>query len=212
MTSWFQALSQVVRYPAFAADLLLACAIRVCFWGSRVQIGRDSRFRGWPHFSPYPDSLISLGKRARLVSRPDDTALGVARRCRFRTLRAGARITIGDDFRASGITLCAMTSVAIGDRVVIGADALIVDTDFHSLDPDVRGTVADFRLAKARPVQIESDVFIGARAIILKGAVLRQGAVVGAGAVVTGTVERYSIVAGNPARVVGSAKPGSNQV
>jgi acetyltransferase-like isoleucine patch superfamily enzyme len=61
-------------------------------------------------------------------------------------------------------------------------------------------------------VQIESDVFIGARAIILKGAVLRQGAVVGAGAVVTGTVERYSIVAGNPARVVGSAKPGSNQV
>jgi acetyltransferase-like isoleucine patch superfamily enzyme len=45
-------------------------------------------------------------------------------------------------------------------------------------------------------------VFIGARAIILKGVRIGQGAVIGAGSVVTSDVSAFMIAAGNPARIV----------
>lgn len=51
-------------------------------------------------------------------------------------------------------------------------------------------------------VVIESDVWIGARAMILDGVTIGPGAVVAAGAVVTRNVEPYTIVAGIPARPI----------
>jgi acetyltransferase-like isoleucine patch superfamily enzyme len=52
------------------------------------------------------------------------------------------------------------------------------------------------------PIWIEDDVWIGTRAIVLKGVRLGRGSVVAAGAVVTHDVPAYSVVAGVPARVV----------
>ena len=52
------------------------------------------------------------------------------------------------------------------------------------------------------PVTIEDNCFIGWQAIILKGVTIGRNSVVGAGAVVTKNVPPYSIVAGNPARVI----------
>jgi acetyltransferase-like isoleucine patch superfamily enzyme len=51
-------------------------------------------------------------------------------------------------------------------------------------------------------VIIGNDVWIGHEAVILSGARIGDGAVIGAGAVVTKDVEPYSIVAGNPARLI----------
>lgn len=52
-------------------------------------------------------------------------------------------------------------------------------------------------------VLIHSDVWVGTRAIILRGVNVGRGAVVAAGAVVTKSVPDYAIVGGNPARVLG---------
>ncbi|BCW49580.1 hypothetical protein StoSoilB13_19220 [Arthrobacter sp. StoSoilB13] len=52
-------------------------------------------------------------------------------------------------------------------------------------------------------VDIENDAWIGASAIVLGGVTVGEGAVVGAGSVVTKDVEPYSIVVGNPARMIG---------
>ncbi|WGW00514.1 CatB-related O-acetyltransferase [Vibrio sp. YMD68] len=49
---------------------------------------------------------------------------------------------------------------------------------------------------------IGNDVWVGASAIILKGVKVGDGAIVGAGAVVTKDVPEYSIVVGNPAKVL----------
>jgi acetyltransferase-like isoleucine patch superfamily enzyme len=49
-------------------------------------------------------------------------------------------------------------------------------------------------------------VWIGARAVLLKGTQLGKGSIVGAGTVVDFEVPAYSIVAGNPARVVGEVQ------
>lgn len=51
---------------------------------------------------------------------------------------------------------------------------------------------------------IEDDAWIGAKSIILpKVKKIGKGAIIGAGSVVTKDVEEYSIVAGNPAKIIG---------
>lgn len=54
------------------------------------------------------------------------------------------------------------------------------------------------------PIRIGADAFIGARAFILPGVNVGKGAIVGACAVVTKSVPPAAIVAGNPAKVLGS--------
>jgi acetyltransferase-like isoleucine patch superfamily enzyme len=49
---------------------------------------------------------------------------------------------------------------------------------------------------------IEDDVFVGANAVILPGTHIGKGSIIGAGAVVSKTIPPYSVVAGNPGRVV----------
>jgi acetyltransferase-like isoleucine patch superfamily enzyme len=51
-------------------------------------------------------------------------------------------------------------------------------------------------------VVIGNDVWIGYGAMILSGVTIGDGAVIGAGSVVTKDVEPYSIVAGNPAKLI----------
>jgi len=96
--------------------------------------------------------------------------------------------------------------VAIGDRCVIGANATIVDTDFHSIDPANRSSQDDADLASCREVWIGDDVFVGGGSFILKGVRVGSGAVIGAGSVVTKDVPAMAIVGGNPARVVGAVQ------
>ena len=51
-------------------------------------------------------------------------------------------------------------------------------------------------------IVLDDDVWIGCGAIILSGVKIGQGAIVAAGSVVTRNVPPYSIVAGNPARII----------
>jgi acetyltransferase-like isoleucine patch superfamily enzyme len=51
-------------------------------------------------------------------------------------------------------------------------------------------------------VIIENDVWIGTGATILSGVTIRNGAVIGAGSIVTKDVSPYSVVAGNPAKLI----------
>ncbi len=53
------------------------------------------------------------------------------------------------------------------------------------------------------PIEVGADAFICARAFVLPGVVVGAGAIVGACAVVTTDVEPWTVVAGNPARLIG---------
>ncbi|WP_292489709.1 DapH/DapD/GlmU-related protein [Mesorhizobium sp.] len=55
---------------------------------------------------------------------------------------------------------------------------------------------------KIGKVRISDNAWIGFNSIILKGVTIGEGAIVGAGSVVTKNVEPFTIVAGNPARVL----------
>lgn len=90
-------------------------------------------------------------------------------------------------------------SVTIGEHCAISWDVEILDTDIHAL-LDNTGQP----LERTAPVLIEDRVWIGARAIILKGVTIGHDSVVAAGSVVTQSVPPNSICAGNPARVIKS--------
>jgi acetyltransferase-like isoleucine patch superfamily enzyme len=95
----------------------------------------------------------------------------------------------------------------IGDYTLIAYGVVIADSAF-AVPPDARSAVAeDRRAGSQRDVRIGSDVWIGARAVVLGGSNVGNGAIVGAAAVVDGEVPAYAVAAGNPARVVGSARP-----
>jgi acetyltransferase-like isoleucine patch superfamily enzyme len=84
-------------------------------------------------------------------------------------------------------------SVSIGRRTKIGWDVVILDTDLHGHSGQP---------AVAKPVVIEDDVWIGCRALILKGVRIGRGAVIGAGAIVTKDVPPLAVVASPRADVV----------
>ncbi len=144
---------------------------------------------------------ILIGKRLRAHSTSTYNSIGVSQRVILTAWGDGARLTIGDDVGMSGCSITACERVSIGDRVLIGAGALITDSDAHPLS--AAGRAGTGEAGRSRPIEIGDDVFIGARAIILKGVTVGRGAVVGAGAVVTKTVEAGLIVGGNPAKVIG---------
>ncbi len=55
---------------------------------------------------------------------------------------------------------------------------------------------------KSAPVVIEDHVWIGFNLAILKGVTMGKGAIIGAGSVVTKDVEPFTVVAGNPAKII----------
>lgn len=93
--------------------------------------------------------------------------------------------------------------VEIGDDVLIGPGVTILAAggDHHRLDgPHV--AVRRNGNNPLRPTRIGEGAWIGARAVVMQH--VGRGAVVGAGAVVVAPVEDFAIVAGNPARALGS--------
>lgn len=82
--------------------------------------------------------------------------------------------------------------VHIGDRCAISWDVTIMDNDFHYIDAN----------DNSKPIFIGHNVWIGCHSLILKGVHIGDGAVVAAGSVVTKDVPPYSVVGGNPAKVI----------
>lgn len=86
-------------------------------------------------------------------------------------------------------------AIRVGNDVSIGPEAAIL-----TLGHDPR---SDDFADRGGTVSIGNHVWIGYRAIVLPGVSIGEGAVVGAGSVVSRDVPPFSIVAGNPARLIG---------
>lgn len=169
------------------------------------------RIWGMPIIQRYRGSRIELGEGLLLRSWPSSNPLAPNHPVVLATRSAQALIRVGRDVGMTGATIVAAERIEIGDRVFVGANATIVDTDFHPLDPETRQR--DVLAGEHRPVVLEDDVFVGMNSLILKGVRIGRGAVIGAGSVVTKNVPPGVVVAGNPARITrrltGGARPGS---
>jgi len=124
--------------------------------------------------------------------------------------REGASVWVGKNtFIGSSSIICA-ERVEIGDDVLISWGCSIVDHNSHAISwndrcDDVRNWHAGEKTWEKvirRKIVIGNRAWVGFNSIILKGVSIGEGAVVGAGSVVTKDVRPYTVVAGNPARIV----------
>jgi acetyltransferase-like isoleucine patch superfamily enzyme len=162
-----------------------------------AQVGRGLRVRGPIRLHCHRTGTIRIGERCRIQSGFAGNAVGGGNRMALWVGR-GARLTIGDDAGLSNSTIVCLREVTIGDRVFLGGDSRVYDTDFHSLDAEERARPGNPG-ARTAPVVIGDRAFIGGHSILLKGVVIGEAAVVGAGSVVRGRVPAGQLWAGNPA-------------
>ncbi len=155
-------------------------------------------FRGPALIRRHPQSELTLGERVQLNNDMPSNELGCFQPCVLRTLAPEAELRLEAGVGLSGAVVCAATRIVIGENTIVGSGAMIIDNDFHQLGDDGVWTT-EYRTS-AKPVTIGRSVFVGARAIILKGVTIGDRAVIGAGAVVTRDVAAGATVAGNPAR------------
>jgi len=165
----------------------------------RVQsCGRNSVVHGY---------IDSRGRRCQITIGDDCTLQGL-----LVTEHDDAVITIGNNvFIGSGTVLDCARAILIEDDVLVSYECLLLDSNNHSQNfemrrndlPDVKsGRPYNWSLVPSKPIRICRGAWVGARSIILKGVTIGEGAIVGAGSVVTKDVEAYTMVGGNPARLL----------
>lgn len=174
--------------------------IRLMFIINGITWGKRWHVWGMPIIQRFRGSRIEIGAGVLLRSWSSTNPLVPNHRVVLATRNAEAIIKVGQDVGMTGTTLVAAERIEIGDRVQIGANSTVVDTDFHPLDVEVRRK--DFLAGKHAPVVIEDDVFIGMNSLILKNVRIGKGSVIGAGSVVVSNIPPGVIAAGNPAQVI----------
>ena len=95
---------------------------------------------------------------------------------------------------AEHVDCYSVDQITIGDQVVVSQDAFLCCASH-----DITSTIMELTYA---PIMIESQAWVAARAFVGPGVRIGEGAVVGACAVVTKDVESWTMVAGNPAKVI----------
>lgn len=121
-----------------------------------------------------------------------------------------SQLIIGNNVGISSACIWAKESITIKDNVKIGGDCILMDTDAHNLDYQIRasnlidsqGRAIDSTTANSKPIVVENDVLIGTRCIILKGVTIGEKSIIGSGSVVTKSIPANCIAAGNPCKVI----------
>ncbi|MGK7938392.1 MAG: DapH/DapD/GlmU-related protein [Xenococcaceae cyanobacterium] len=113
-------------------------------------------------------------------------------------------VTVGKNVSLNGCLIGCQSSVSIGDDCLI-SDCYLLDTDYHNLEPDLRHAPPGPRVTA--PIVIEPNVWIGAKATIMKGVRVGENSAIGLGSVVRKSVPPNVVVIGNPQQIVKSLPP-----
>lgn len=186
------------------------------FWkitgGKHVRIGKNLHVLKTLCFNAErPDATITVGDDFVAYYDCEVSAWGAGH------ISIGKYCSVG-----SGSRIDSRESIKIGNHVLISWNVIISDFTPHPVEPEERAKEVEYSASRlwprfsqgsfidngyrphfvTKPIVIEDKVWIGAKAIIMKGVKIGYGSIVGAGAVVTHDVPPLSIVAGNPAKIV----------
>jgi acetyltransferase-like isoleucine patch superfamily enzyme len=149
----------------------------------------------------------SRAPKAVQVGRGSSIYLGV-----MFDLGPDARVKLGDYVLMNGARIICDSEILIGDHSLISWNVVLMDSYRLPLNVVKRrvaleqASQASPRRAatdvSALPIRIGANVWIGFDCCVLPGVSIGDGAIVGARSVVTQDVPAYTVVAGNPARVV----------
>jgi acetyltransferase-like isoleucine patch superfamily enzyme len=157
----------------YGRNLRTDCHIHYVQGAGDIVLGDDVRF----------DGKIGITFAARFADRPllqvgDRTQVG--HNCEF---RIGKKISIGRNCNLSG-------------------GIILMDSNGHPCDPELRWAGSAPDSDDVRPIVINDGVWIGLRCIIFPGVRIGEGSIVSAGSIVRTHVPPYSVVAGNPAKLM----------
>lgn len=141
--------------------------------GSNTKIGEQSIITAWDSYSHSGQTFIP-------------------------SLIIGNNCSIG-----KGSHISCINSIKIGDNVLTGPYVLINDNAHGATNRLVLDIAPiERQLVSKGVIVIEDNVWIGQGAIILSNVTIGKGAIIAANAVVTHNVPAYSVVAGNPAKII----------
>jgi acetyltransferase-like isoleucine patch superfamily enzyme len=155
----------------------------------------------WFRLHGYQTSLVACDGQLPVLERGGTVRIGKRFVLRARVARCeigadfNAKLLIGDRvFINQGVVISAMESIEIGDDTKIGDFSAIYDSNYHEIDPA--------HPAKARPVTIGKNVWLGNGVLVLAGSSIGDHTVVAARSVVNSALPPMVLAAGNPAKVV----------
>ncbi|HYI46086.1 MAG TPA: acyltransferase [Actinomycetota bacterium] len=165
--------------------------------GGRMILGLSPELHEGPEadFEPQTDERSRVIMRAR--SRLETHGWVIISPGAQVIVAEGGSIELGQGHHSSpGSTIICRSSVTLGGDGGISWGALVMDSNFHPIfKNEVPSSIDD-------PITIGKHVFIGARAIVLKGSTIGDGAIIAAGSVVSGEIPPNVLAGGVPAKVL----------
>lgn len=160
-----------------------------------VLIGSRNSFYGNLKIFKSKNSVIRIGNFNVFRSSRFSNLVGINRPCIISTLSEHAQLEIKNNCGLSGVVINCFKEIEIQDNVMIGANTLIMDGDWHH---------EDIRSGESKKILIEKNAWIGVNVTILKGVIIGENSVIGAGSVVTKSIPANVFAAGNPCAVIKS--------
>lgn len=170
----------------------------ICFKDTRLNIAKSAKIEAKGKLligskenpKSKQETRISIGNNANLkVNGKFSIGYGTDIR-----IFDNAELKLGSGYFNGFVQIICAKKIELGNNVVIARDVIIRDTDAHHL--------LGKQHQMEKEIKIEDNVWIGTRAIIMKGVTIGEGSVIAAGAVVTKDVPPHTIVAGVPAKVI----------
>ena len=142
---------------------------------------------------------ISIGENFKFNSGINCNPIGGDTICRLISTNKG-NIIIGNNVGISNSTIWSNKQIVIEDNVLIGGSCKLWDTDFHSIDFNLRNTKHDS--GNVKPILVKKNVFIGASSIVLKGVTIGENSIIAANSLVSKNIPANEIWGGNPIKFI----------
>jgi acetyltransferase-like isoleucine patch superfamily enzyme len=147
--------------------------------------------------------------------RPDAVTIGQGASTYLGTMfdvGPNGRVALGDYALVHGARIICESAVTIDDYALVSWNVVLMDSYRVPVDPELRRELVrrvpslQARRVEAvdpgRPIHVGRGAWLGFDSCVLPGVTVGEGAIVGARSVVDSDVEPFTIVAGNPARLV----------
>lgn len=181
-------------YPGFIPENVIL--------GENVYI--DSSF-GFAAFKSQNKAAMQMGYASSCYDRSTFVTSGMG------------KIEIGEYSILNGCTIICSRHIAIGKYVMVAWGAVIYDNYLASdLDSKARADILttqamlenrEMPFSGSSPIKIEDNVWIGFDAVVKPGTTIGRGSIIGSKSVVSGNIPPYSVVVGNPGRIIKILEP-----